>query len=106
MYSEKLYKQEDVFIYIPNSFTPNSDQINDLFKPVISSGAEPSFYSFSIFNRFGEEIFSTQDIADGWNGYEVNKSEIIQGTYSYVVTISFSKTVDRKQYKGNVNLIR
>lgn len=55
-------------IDVPNSFTPNSDGINDIIKPLMQNGCEVVNYSFKVFNRWGKLIFSTTNINEGWNG--------------------------------------
>jgi gliding motility-associated-like protein len=52
--------------WIPNAFTPgNKDNLNDMFKPIVI-GVED--YTFLIFNRWGQQIFKTNDPNAGWNG--------------------------------------
>ena len=53
-------------IYVPNAFTPNGDGVNDLIKPYFI-GIKSLFY-FTIFDRWGKKVFSTNDMANGWNG--------------------------------------
>lgn len=75
-------------IYIPNSFTPNGDTKNDVFRipPVISLNVQ----YFIIYDRYGNEIFKTSDINTGWNGtYKGVKSP--NGAYTYVIKGSDSK---------------
>lgn len=54
-------------IYIPNTFTPNSDNLNDLFK--ITAYGFKRLKLFQIFNRWGEVVFRTNDMNEGWDGY-------------------------------------
>jgi len=58
----------DDLIYIPNSFTPNQDGFNDLFKPVIDSRIASDLYELSIYNRWGDLVFQTSDPNQAWNG--------------------------------------
>jgi len=71
------------WIYIPNAFTPNNDgpSQNELFKP---EGRVSSNYMFQIFNFWGEKIFESNDISQGWDGTYGNK-KCEPGTYFYVV---------------------
>ena len=57
---------DTVKIFIPNVFTPNGDDKNEVFKPIISGKLKE--YKLEIFNRWGEDIFSTTDPSKGWNG--------------------------------------
>lgn len=53
-------------IYVPNAFTPNNDQLNDVVYPII--GGNVIQYRFSIFNRWGKLLFTTTERGKGWNG--------------------------------------
>lgn len=88
-------------LYMPNSFTPNGDGINDLFR--LPPGSAFHLEEFSIFDRWGNRVFITGDIAKGWDGKYKNK--ILPGTYVYVIR---GKDFDRKDavIKGTVALIR
>ena len=55
----------DQIIWVPNAFTPNGDGNNDFFIPYIENIAN---YKFSIFNRWGQLVFQTQDSMEGWDG--------------------------------------
>ncbi len=58
--------KDNFHLYIPNSFTPNDDGINDFFLPQFSY--DPSYYALSIFNRWGDTIFITNDFSMPWVG--------------------------------------
>ena len=57
--------------YVPTAFSPNRDGKNDSFKPII--GGIVRQYQFSIYNRWGQIIFSSTDFTKGWNGRVNNK---------------------------------
>ncbi len=62
----KEVQQAFTGVYFPNAFTPRRD-INKIFIPRYAA-ADPSFYEFMIFNRYGQTIFSTEDPSEGWDG--------------------------------------
>jgi gliding motility-associated-like protein len=68
-------------LYMPNSFTPNGDGINDLFR--VPPGSAFHLEEFSIFDRWGNKVFATRDITKGWDGKY--KNEILPGTYLYFI---------------------
>ena len=70
-------------LYFPNSFTPNSDGLNESFQPYYY--CDLFDYRLKIFNRWGEPVFSTQNSMDGWNGRQKNTIVPI-GTYIYTAT--------------------
>jgi gliding motility-associated-like protein len=87
-------------IYIPNSFTPNGDGKNDVFKPVGESYSDLTMY---IYDRWGVMIFESKDSV-GWDGTYKGKS-CQQGVYVYVVRW-YDQTKIVKQSVGHVSLIR
>lgn len=62
--SIKYYTGPD--IYIPNAFTPNGDGRNDLFRFIPVGITEYKY--FRIFNRWGQEVYSSTDFRQGWDG--------------------------------------
>lgn len=72
---------KETTFYLPNSFTPNNDGINDLFKP---RGENFTDFEMFIYNRWGEMIYQTTE-TDGWDG-GYNGYYIPEGVYSYIVS--------------------
>ncbi len=76
----------DIFtIYLPNTFTPNENDLNDRYI-IIGNNIDPSYFEMRIFNRWGKELFYTTDINQGWNG-NFNGEPVPEGVY--VVKVSF-----------------
>jgi gliding motility-associated-like protein len=74
----KIFKQ----LYMPNAFTPNGDGRNDVFR--IPPGASLILDEFSIYDRWGMKIFSTQNVSKGWDG-TINGIPEPMGAYVYVI---------------------
>ncbi|MGQ0829200.1 MAG: PKD domain-containing protein [Bacteroidota bacterium] len=90
-------------VYIPNSFTPNNDGLNDEFKPVISNYRS---VTLQIYDRWGILIFNTNDIKKGWNGNFKNSDNRCQiDTYIYKLNVTFTDNSE-KEYKGIVTLLK
>jgi gliding motility-associated-like protein len=88
----------DVTIYVPNAFTPNDDGVNDFFFPV-QIGIDPENYELWIFDRWGNMIFYTDDLAKGWDGRVQGHTEISQiDTYVWKI-----KALDMLGNKHNLN---
>ncbi|MBK8712678.1 MAG: gliding motility-associated C-terminal domain-containing protein [Niastella sp.] len=89
-------------IYVPNVFTPGSDGVNDIFKP-ITLGIRSMDY-FKVFDRWGKMVFSTSQIGDGWDGKYKSTEQPI-GTYVWYtkVTDYQGKVINKK---GTVILVR
>lgn len=76
----KIYNNNE--IWMPNSFTPNSDSNNDLLKP-LGFGLKKIEY-FKIYNRYGQLIFITSELNQGWDGTFKGEKQPI-GTYTFMV---------------------
>ena len=91
-------------IWVPNAFSPNGDGINDFFTAI---GYNVTEYHMSIFNRWGEIIYITDQMDDGWDGkYEGRDSEV--GAYVYLISFigELNGLTSSGTYKGNVTLVR
>jgi gliding motility-associated-like protein len=88
-------------LYIPNSFSPNGDQINDIFKPEYTGFVE---IELMIFDRWGALLFRTNDLLGGWNGkYKEVNCELGVYVYKLTATDINHQTLERV---GHVTLIR
>ena len=99
--------QESLVFYIPNTFTPDGDMFNQSFKPIFTSGFDPSQFSMKIYNRWGELIFETQNSEIGWDGsYGLNGNKVQEGVYTYHIMYKIPGVDERRIYSGHVNLIK
>ena len=83
-------------VYIPNTFSPNNDGVNDLFYPVGEGILE---FKISIYNRWGNQIY-TGSTNTPWSG-----EDFLDGKYAYVIEIINLRNTPFK-YLGNVLLIK
>jgi gliding motility-associated-like protein len=84
-------------VYIPNAFSPNGDGINDVFN-IVTTGVES--YEMQIFNRWGIQVFSSQNYLQGWDGKNApNDVYVVQITYKL-------KGKPTETVKQNVTLMR
>jgi gliding motility-associated-like protein len=88
-------------IVVPNVFSPNSDGLNDIIRVL---GENIEMYEFLIYNRFGQQVYRTTDITEGWNGrYKGKDCEL--GTYYFMVY--YFDTKGRPEIlKGDILLLR
>ena len=94
---------EPELFYIPNSFSPNGDGLNDVFYSKTSEKFLQD-YRLIIFNKWGELLFETHDISASWNGKY--KGTLLKEDI-YVYKIEYSPYRDsHKQFVGHVNLIK
>ena len=94
---------------MPNAFTPNGSELNNIFLPVFSPSLSLSSYQLQIFNRWGQTVFESRDPSKGWDGTIAtpNGPSMSQdGVYTY--KISFVETGFEKVFEvtGSVSLVR
>lgn len=89
-------------IYVPNAFTPNGDGQNDVFRPLPVGITKLEL--FRVFNRWGEEVFRTNEYMKGWDG-KTRGRVADAGTYVWIVqgTNTAGELVEKR---GTVTLIR
>jgi gliding motility-associated-like protein len=87
----------DHLFFAPSAVTPNDDGMNEVWLPRVKGARE---YRLDVFDRWGENVFSTTDPKEGWNaaGYPV-------GVYSFKVWISEWGPLE-KEYNGSITLLR
>lgn len=88
-------------LYMPNSFSPNGDGSNDVFR--IPPGANIDLKELAVFDRWGNRVFRTTDAAKGWDGRY--KGEPVN-TGIYVYTLSGSDDKGKVFVRGTVVLVR
>jgi gliding motility-associated-like protein len=92
-------------IYIPNSFTPDGDELNNIWLPIFTSGFDPYDFNVKVYNRWGQVIWETNNHMEGWDG-TYNNGLVQQGIYSWVATFSKLDNSGKKVIMGNLNVIR
>lgn len=95
----------EVRYFLPNAFTPNGDGNNDGFRGNgIMEGATE--FNLSIFNRYGEKLFETDDPKEAWNGRKDNSGDLSpQGVYVVVVTYREPRGA-RRELRGFATLLK
>jgi gliding motility-associated-like protein len=95
--------EPDFIFYVPNSFTPNDDGINDTFT---GQGIFIKEYEMSIYDRWGNLIFYSSDINKPWDGKANHGTDTAQRDV-YIYTINATDFKNKKHnYKGIVTLVR
>ncbi len=103
--TQQIVSVDPAVFFIPNSFTPNGDEINNTFQPIFTSGYDPHNYVFWIYNRWGELVFESHNAAIGWDGTYAGK---MGENSTYVWKLQFKAKQTEKEYyrTGIVNLLK
>jgi gliding motility-associated-like protein len=87
---------------VPNAFTPNGDGLNDLFKPLLSGNVTK--FLFTVYNRWGEKVFETKSLRQGWDG-KLNNVRARNGIFVWYCEYQLAGQATKIK-KGTVMLIR
>jgi large repetitive protein len=96
---------EEFLIFVPNTFTPDGDEFNNVFKPVIPLGMALDEYNFTIFNRWGEVLFESHDVDFGWDG-TYHGETVKEGTYTWTIIAKGGGDKKSRKFDGHVNMLR
>ncbi|MCF8329536.1 MAG: gliding motility-associated C-terminal domain-containing protein [Crocinitomicaceae bacterium] len=94
----------DPIYYVPNTFTPDGDEHNNVFLPIFTTGFDPASYHLVLYNRWGECVFESYSTDKGWDGY-YGGIKVEQGSYSYLIQFFDKKANKIIQLNGHVNVI-
>ncbi|MFN6082327.1 MAG: gliding motility-associated C-terminal domain-containing protein, partial [Bacteroidota bacterium] len=92
---------------LPNVFSPNQDGVNDEFKPFPYRFIEG--IEIKIFNRWGQQVFTTEDPEIRWNGKaQKTGSDCTDGIYFYTLKVyeQYLEGIKLRQESGSIQLIR
>ncbi|MCT4582084.1 MAG: gliding motility-associated C-terminal domain-containing protein [Flavobacteriales bacterium] len=91
-------------VFVPNTFTPNNDGLNDIFKPE-TRGLSEEFYEFTIYNRWGTLIFTSTSPSIGWDG--TYKGETVEDD-GYIWKLKYAKEdgIEIHQEQGHVMIYK
>jgi hypothetical protein len=92
--------------YIPNAFTPGNDDLNEVFIPVMIGHSDIN-YLFIIHDRWGQEMFRTNDPEKGWIGNHPGGQYYVQpDVYAWRVEVGELTTPNRHVFRGHVTVVR
>ena len=96
------------FVYTPNAMAPEAqEQENRIFKPLFASGLTVLNYYFAVYDRWGNRMFETKDIATGWDGFQ-RKKDMEPGVmvWYFEADIAICGRIIPIKKKGDVTVVR
>jgi gliding motility-associated-like protein len=102
--SKEVSVVSDVILYAPNSFTPDGDKFNEIWRVYID-GVDIMDFDLFIFNRWGEVMWESHDINAGWNGTYGGKL-VPEGTYIWMIKATDGVSDKKYEFSGHINVLR
>ncbi len=93
----------DEVFYLPNIFSPDGDGSNDLF--LINTLNKEEFLSMNIYDRWGNHLFSTENIDEGWDGSYLGQ-KVVNGVYVYRIDLICPFNHQKYTIWGDVTVVR
>jgi gliding motility-associated-like protein len=84
--------------------TPNGDGTNDSFKPADKGWSGINEHTMTVFNRWGEKVWESNNFTDGWDGKQ-NGHHVADGTYYWVLEVFYGPQNLKKVYKGSLTVL-
>lgn len=103
--SRTVHVGEDLIYYVPNAFSPDGDEFNNVFKPVLTTGFDVNSYHLWIYNRWGELIFESLNYEEGWDGTYHNE-KLLDGTYIWKIKVKHKSNDKKTELEGHVTLLK
>lgn len=101
---KRIRVQPEVLIFAPNSFTPDNDSYNEVWK-VHLLGVDVYNVTIEVFNRWGEQVWESHDIEYGWDGTYGGKP-VPTGSYIWKVSAADRLTDGKYEWQGHVTILR
>ncbi len=105
---------DELSIHVPTAFTPNGDNLNDLWKPVIAGESRIQDYHLQVISRWGQIVFETHDPSQGWDALDVRRSGKLEDVQNSVFLFRLNvlpeatpldPNPDWIEYKGHVMIV-
>ena len=105
---------DELAIYVPTAFTPNGDQLNDVWKPVMAGESRIDQYHLMVMGRSGQIMFDTHDYTKGWDAQNTKRTDKLEdvqnNVFTYQLRVLPSATPlhpdpDWLEYTGHVTII-
>lgn len=104
--SGNIEVQEPFLFFIPTGFTPNGDNINDALQ-IVSNDLDETVFEMTIFNRWGQTVFHTNDPNMPWMGQQMDSQYFVpNGVYMWNATVRSKATGEKKEINGTITITR
>lgn len=104
-YTVTVKECDPILIWVPNTFTPNGDEFNTTWGPVVSGPVDLQDFHVMVFNRWGGIVWESYDADEKWDGMYYGKP-VSDGVYIWKIDFGIVGIDERKEYHGHITIIR
>jgi gliding motility-associated-like protein len=99
--------KENTYVFAANCFTPDADEFNPTWKPIISPDFDFSSYHLKVYNRWGEIVWESFDYSEAWDGtYGQLGLDVQDGVYNWVLQIKKKQNDQYMVFQGSIIRMR
>ena len=91
-------------VWVPNVITPNGDEYNNLFQPDPEKWQAVNKHKMTVFNRWGEVVWESEDFPSGWDGKQ-NGNYVAEGSYFWILETFYGKDNIKRTFKGSLTVL-
>ena len=100
------FDRQELQWFVPNSFTPNGDGVNDVFK-IFTNAQDPEYFEMRVFNRWGEVMFESTDADKAWEGdFKGGEYYLPDGVYTYYIKLKWIHAEEFEEVRGTIFMYR
>jgi gliding motility-associated-like protein len=92
-------------VWVPSVITPNGDDKNDMFKPDPERWQAVKRHRITVFNRWGELVWESEDFPSGWDG-KLNGRYVAEGTYFWILDAYYGSNDVKKTLRGTLTVLK
>jgi gliding motility-associated-like protein len=91
-------------VWVPNVITPNGDEFNNLFQPDPEKWQAVKKHKMTVFNRWGEVVWESEDFPSGWDGKQ-NGKYVAEGSYFWILDAYYGNDNIKRTFKGSLTVL-
>ena len=99
---------KDAFaVFTPTAITPDNDNLNEAFRPIINGADQVKNYHLRIFDRWGNIVFESTDMTEYWNANtDGNEYYVNNGVYHWLLEITLFGLDATQKFEGSLSVVR
>ena len=102
----QIIVEDELLFFVPNAFTPDGEEFNEAFQPVLYLGYDSNDFHLTLFNQWGETVFESYNADKGWNGNFGGGGLAEDGVYVWQIDFKETMSDRRHLYTGHVTLLK
>lgn len=106
-YCNDVVIEDPFMVFTPTAITPDNDNLNEAFRPVITGKDRIKNYKLRVFDRWGNTVFESTDMNEYWNANNAKGDQyVVNGVYHWIIDITLEGLDATRKFEGSLSIIR